>query len=176
MSAYAYTEALAFRLWQALACCIQVQLREESNESDKYFRLKLKINILNPLCWVIKILVDHEEDQIYGVLLYERLPKLCFNCGRINHLREDCSLGSPQYHLPDYLSYGLRMEAKNPIARLKWSSLIKGSPVSSSNNLLVVKQPLPSLRVGRVHFSIQDTPVPTSEINSTSSSSPPPTW
>lgn len=72
--AYVYSEALGHRIWESIPNCIQVQLREES-EIDKFFRLHLKVNILNPLRRITKVCVD-DEDQFFGVVLYEKLPKL----------------------------------------------------------------------------------------------------
>lgn len=88
LSAYMYSEALSLCLWNILPHCVQAQIRVWENEPDKYFCLHLQINILNPLRRIMKICVVN-EDQFFTVLLYERLPRICFNCGKIDHYRDD---------------------------------------------------------------------------------------
>ncbi|KAI9085322.1 hypothetical protein K1719_032699 [Acacia pycnantha] len=59
----------------------------ESRGRGRYARIAVIIDLLKPL--VPWILVD---GKTYGVE-YERLPHICFGCGKYGHTKEKCKAG-----------------------------------------------------------------------------------
>lgn len=130
-------------IWQLWERCSHVQLREGGDEEDKYFRIRLKVDISKPLRRLMYITIENNE-RVMDTFRYERLPKLCFKCGRIGHLRQECSWEVNVNSVPDYLAYGPRLEAQNPLTRLKWSSPILHELDMSFGADIIPRESLPS--------------------------------
>lgn len=54
-------------------------MREIGTNGYNFFQLKLKINVFQPLTKYMFIHVD-DNFQVHGLLLYERLINICYNC------------------------------------------------------------------------------------------------
>ncbi|MBA0709096.1 hypothetical protein Golax_024162, partial [Gossypium laxum] len=64
-------------------------LRDRNGGWTKFLRLKIKINVSNPLRRIVK-LVERDAIEIICVLKYERLPVFCYSCGLIGHTTTKC--------------------------------------------------------------------------------------
>ena len=64
---------------------------EEDFESSHFVRVRVRLDITKPLCRGRKIGLSNGEDGWAG-FKYERLPNLCYWCGRLTHQDRDCSI------------------------------------------------------------------------------------
>ena len=62
---------------------------EEDFESSHFVRVQVRLDITKPLCRGRKIGLCNGEDGWAG-FKYERLPNLCYRCGRLTHQDRDC--------------------------------------------------------------------------------------
>lgn len=87
---YAYTEKVAFHLWHSVNNCIQMQLREEDTSHNRFFQLRLRVDLQQPIRRLIRIACSGSEEH-WALLFYKRVAKLCYCCGKIgHHLQADC--------------------------------------------------------------------------------------
>lgn len=56
-----------------------------------FLRVRVAIDILHPLCRGRKITYDGRSEG-WVFFKYERLPNICYWCGRVTHDDKDCSL------------------------------------------------------------------------------------
>lgn len=54
-------------------------------------RIRTTIDITQPLCRGRRIMFD-EDSESWVTFQYERLPNMCFWCGRLTHTDKDCEL------------------------------------------------------------------------------------
>ncbi|GAA0172196.1 hypothetical protein LIER_26065 [Lithospermum erythrorhizon] len=87
LNAKFFTWDVASKITNSFPGCEEVELRREKGGA-KFFRVKVVINLLRPLRRMVQFQLD--EEVITGYLAYERLPHLCFNCGRLGHLIRQC--------------------------------------------------------------------------------------
>lgn len=59
---------------------------------SSYARIRVRINIKQPLKKHIRVYVTQVEEEIIILLSYERLPDFCYNCGCIGHSFRDCEI------------------------------------------------------------------------------------
>lgn len=71
--------------------------------------MHLRVNITLHICCLLRIACSPTEEHLAS-LIYERMPKLCFQCGHIGHLKPDCTWPSIQEHDPYQLTYGLWLQ------------------------------------------------------------------
>lgn len=74
----------------ALAQYRQIHIRELILNGHRYYKMSTKINIRNPLKKCLHLNMGQFQ-EIRGLLWYERLPTICYRCGRIGHLQGNCS-------------------------------------------------------------------------------------
>lgn len=55
-----------------------------------YARIRVRINVTQPLKKFIRISVSNKEEDIIVLLTYERLPDFFYGCGRIGRSIRDC--------------------------------------------------------------------------------------
>lgn len=66
----------------------------EAKDADggNFLRVNVAIDLFLPLCRGRLITLENDK-QIWVRLRYERLPNLCYWCGRLTHADKDCELG-----------------------------------------------------------------------------------
>lgn len=66
----------------------------DAGENGKFLgntaRIRIGINIDNPLLQYIRVETREVHEEVYIILAYERLPYFCYGCGRIGHVIRDC--------------------------------------------------------------------------------------
>ena len=65
---------------------------DEDYEGSQFLRVRVKIDITKPLCRGRKIGLSSGEEG-WVSFKYERLPNVCYWCGRLTHHDRDCSVG-----------------------------------------------------------------------------------
>ncbi|TXG72232.1 hypothetical protein EZV62_000811 [Acer yangbiense] len=69
-----------------------IEIPVESKEClGKFLRVKVHIDISNPLKRFIRLGVKESEKAVIVPLIYERLPEFCYACGRIEYGLHECS-------------------------------------------------------------------------------------
>ncbi|KAL5783407.1 hypothetical protein ACOSP7_008436 [Xanthoceras sorbifolium] len=56
----------------------------------KFLRIRVNIDISQPLKRGIRVSLDDSEETIMLLIRYERLPEYCFGCGMVGHHVRDC--------------------------------------------------------------------------------------
>ena len=66
-------------------------ITEAESEGDNFMRVRVTIDITQPLCRGRVVLLDSGK-ELWVHFKYERLPSLCFWCGCLTHEDRDCEL------------------------------------------------------------------------------------
>lgn len=56
-----------------------------------FIRVRVAMDITLPLCWGLFVSLN-DEKQVWIFFKYERLPNLCYWCGRLTHDDRDCEI------------------------------------------------------------------------------------
>ncbi|MBA0868969.1 hypothetical protein Goshw_021310 [Gossypium schwendimanii] len=81
----------ALDIGNAIGELVAIDWKDRNGGWTEFIRIKVKINVLNPLRRVVK-LVDKDGTETIGVLKYERLPDFCYECGKIGHTVKTCTI------------------------------------------------------------------------------------
>ena len=60
-------------------------------DGGSFLRLKISIDLSLPLCRGRLVTLENDK-QVWVSFKYERLPNLCYWCGRLNHVDKDCAV------------------------------------------------------------------------------------
>nr|KJB65286.1 hypothetical protein B456_010G088000 [Gossypium raimondii] len=83
----------ALDIGNAIGELVAIDWKDRNGGWTEFIRIKVKINVLNPLRRVVK-LVDKDGTETIGVLKYERLPDFCYECGKIGHIVKTCTINN----------------------------------------------------------------------------------
>lgn len=67
----------------------QVQKQSQTEECGGFMRVRVLVDVTQPLCRGRVISLDDDKD-LWVSFKYERLPIICYWCGRLNHNDRDC--------------------------------------------------------------------------------------
>ena len=70
---------------------VQKSARAVDDDSGLFIRVRVLIDISLPLCHGRLITMENGE-KVWVKFKYERLPNICFWCGRLNHSDKNCEL------------------------------------------------------------------------------------
>ncbi|MBA0568127.1 hypothetical protein Golob_005640 [Gossypium lobatum] len=70
---------------------VAIDWKDRNGGWTEFIRIKVKMNVLNPLRRVVK-LEDKDGTETIGVLKYERLPDFYYECGKIGHTVKMCTI------------------------------------------------------------------------------------
>ena len=84
------TRRIAEQLYEAIGTT-NVVTDEAETEGEKFMRVRVTIDISQPLCRGRVISLDSGK-ELWVSFKYERLPNLCYRCGRLTHDDRDCDL------------------------------------------------------------------------------------
>lgn len=103
-------------LGETIGTVEEIDADEEGECIGQYARVRISIDITQPLKKIIYVEQEGEEDIPIPVV-YERLSDFCFCCGRIGHPYKECDKyeGQPK----DKLAYGVWMQAVHLYGRPK---------------------------------------------------------
>lgn len=108
----------AYRIGNSVGRCLELEA-DQLMQQRGVLRLKLEINIDDPLKEGFWWSGPSWEDK-WAAIMYERLPELCFECGRLGHSSQRCGgeLALSQVKL-GYPRYGPWMTGPRPRAKAK---------------------------------------------------------
>lgn len=111
---------------------VQKSTREVDKEGGHFIKVRVLIDISLPLCRGRLITVD-SEGRIWVSFKYERLPNVCFWCGRLNHSDK---------------KYELWIESKGTLTpeQQLFNSTLKATPYTSTGRMLFLFQAITSKR------------------------------
>ncbi|MBA0587737.1 hypothetical protein Gorai_000859 [Gossypium raimondii] len=79
----------ALDVGNAIGELVAIDWKDRNGGWTEFLRLKIKINISNPVRRVVKF-VGRDGIEIICALKYERLPTFCYYCGLIGHTVKKC--------------------------------------------------------------------------------------
>lgn len=85
-----WTRRIAEQLCKAIGT-VNVMTDEAETEGENFMRVRVTIDISQPLCRGRVISLDSGK-ELWVSFKYERLPNLCYWCGRLTHDDRDCDL------------------------------------------------------------------------------------
>lgn len=88
----------------------EVDTRDNGIAMGRYARIRVRLDIKQPLKKHIRVHVNQEEEEVIILLSCERLPDFCYSCGRIGHSFRDCETSSVE---KGNLNYGSWLKAPN---------------------------------------------------------------
>ena len=128
----------------------QVEDFAEGRGSGNYMRVRVNLDVMQPLCRGRKIWLGGDQDH-WVSFKFERLPIFCYWCGHISHDDRDCAiwLNSHGCLSPDKQEYGPWLHGELPrLSRRDWSS--KGAPTRDSSSSKTRGETTPVLNSGKV--------------------------
>lgn len=128
------------RIWYSLHPCLQVQIRTCNTMHEKFFRLRLTVDLEQPFCRVLQIACSPEKEYL-GLLRYGRLPRFYFNCCLIGHQRHECQGPCLQELVPNPIGYGAWMITDSFFSKINWSSDRKLATDYSNTGTIPRSQP-----------------------------------
>lgn len=70
---------------------LEVDAGDDGHCSGRFAHIRVSLNITQPLQQCIWIQTEQGKEEIFIILVYERLPKFCFNCGKLGHVVRYCN-------------------------------------------------------------------------------------
>ena len=80
-----YNAEVLYLIGKAIGNVLRVDTHTASEARGRYARLCIQVDVTKPLVIAIKM------GKIEQPVCYEGIQKLCFDCGRLGHKRENCS-------------------------------------------------------------------------------------
>ncbi|KAK9101168.1 hypothetical protein Scep_024598 [Stephania cephalantha] len=112
------THKVAEYLGNKIGKMVEVDLGALGDCEGKFLRVRVKINLYEPLQVGFKVDFKEAGHKVPLVIQYERLPDFCFYCGGIGHRYVDCVLLEGKEVDPSTFIYGNRLRANHlPLQR-----------------------------------------------------------
>lgn len=86
------SKTMAFRIGETVGRVVDVDLGASGLCFGRYLRVRVVIDLSQPLRRTAALEVVPNENPITMLLVYEKLPLMCLNCGEIGHLVRECPL------------------------------------------------------------------------------------
>ena len=109
------TSGVCGRIRKTLGHVEQVEEFNEGRGGGNFMRIRVQLDITQPLCRGRKIRLGGEQDH-WVSFKFERLPIFCYWCGQISHDDRDCAiwLNSRGSMTPDQQEYGPWLRGELP--------------------------------------------------------------
>ncbi|XP_073049463.1 uncharacterized protein [Primulina eburnea] len=102
-----------------------------NDRRSRFVRIRLCLNITNPIKKCIRIKPTRDADGIIVLLVYEKLPDFCYACGRVGHSLRECEDLTVDKSLP---SFGTWLRAVSHTGWGKRSSTSEAKPKQPHND------------------------------------------
>ncbi|ONI21966.1 hypothetical protein PRUPE_2G099000 [Prunus persica] len=99
------TEKLARSIRDRIGKCIDTSRSEGGELVGGFMRIRVQIDTTKPLWRGLRITFPRGSTDLVA-FVYEKLPKLCFGCGKIGHIFQDCNYVPEQQKRATYQPYG----------------------------------------------------------------------
>ncbi|CAI0400225.1 unnamed protein product, partial [Linum tenue] len=84
LSVHFYHREVLFALGNLIGRTVKLDYHTENLERGKFARIPVELDMTKPLATRIRL------DGFWQPVLYENLPEICFDCGRIVHTEDSC--------------------------------------------------------------------------------------
>ena len=106
-----YTQDMVQKIGKNFSGCSVIQIRENLDNGGRSFCMRATFNILKPLRRTI-VLRGPDDEHIYALLRYEKLPIMYFNCSIIGHIAKKCTVMEMGQGDAQIFQYGIWLNAK----------------------------------------------------------------
>ncbi|XP_073017758.1 uncharacterized protein [Primulina eburnea] len=93
------------KLGNHLGVVEEIDTKENGFAMGRYARVKVRIDISKPLKQHIRLSLASDEDEVFVIFSYERLPDFCYNCGIIGHSFRNCDVDPQEKGKLNYISW-----------------------------------------------------------------------
>ncbi|XP_073122061.1 uncharacterized protein At4g02000-like [Henckelia pumila] len=83
-------EDILLKLGRQIGMVVDLYRGENGLLQGRFARIRVRINITQPLKKCIRICAMRDEDDTIVLLVYGILPDFCYACGRLDHVYRDC--------------------------------------------------------------------------------------
>ncbi|KAK6114983.1 hypothetical protein DH2020_007252 [Rehmannia glutinosa] len=83
-------EEIIRRIGEMVGEVIEIDKGDRDIILDRFARIKIRVDIAQPLKSHIIIQESEGTDEIYVLLTYEKLPNFCYACGKLGHTWREC--------------------------------------------------------------------------------------
>ncbi|GAA0152310.1 hypothetical protein LIER_10822 [Lithospermum erythrorhizon] len=92
-----------------------VEIREKDLDGQRFFRLRIRVDVSAPLRILVTLRCG--VGTFKGLLSYERLPNMCFGCGKLGHLIKECATNSMVEGPRKEMRYGIWIKSRGDKSR-----------------------------------------------------------
>lgn len=84
-----YTKEFAVKVAGNFKNVLSIQLKEKSENGERFFRIRASVNVKSPIRRVVRIKREDQSESL-AIIRYERLSLFCYGCRVMGHNAKNC--------------------------------------------------------------------------------------